>query len=76
MLLQDVKERMRDKYLYNTEDSESDYEPDDQMREKRRELFRKRKSDARKKINNCEVCGFTAKNVTGFKTRQRMKHKV
>ena len=76
MLLQDFKERMRDKYLYNTEDSESDYESDDQVREKRRELLRKKKSDARKKINNCEICGFTAKNGTALKTHQRMKYKV
>ena len=34
MLHDSFKERMRDKYLYNTEDEESDYESDDEKREK------------------------------------------
>ena len=76
MLYEDFKERMRDKYLYNTEDSESDYESNDELRERRRELFRKKKSDARRKTNNCDVCGFVAKNETGMKTHKRMKHEL
>ena len=36
MLFESFKERMRDKYLYNSEDEESDYESDDNIREKRR----------------------------------------
>ena len=75
MLQQDFKERMRDKYLYNTEDEESDYTSDDELREKRRELFRQRKTEARRKINICDICGFTAKNGSGLKTHKRMKHK-
>ena len=43
MLHEDFKERMRDKYLYNTDDTESDYEVNDEIREKRREISRKRK---------------------------------
>ena len=34
---------MRDKYLYNTEDEESDYESNDEIREKKRECFGKQK---------------------------------
>ena len=75
MLFESFKERMRDKYLYNTEDEESDYESDENIREKRRELFRRRKAEIRKKSNFCEVCSFKAKNTAGLKTHLRMKHK-
>ena len=36
MLHESFKERMRDKYLYDTDDTESDYEPDDERREERK----------------------------------------
>ena len=36
MLHESFKERMRDKYLYNTEDEDSEYESDDEIREKKR----------------------------------------
>ena len=52
MLHEDFKERMRDKYLYNTDDTESDYEANDEIREKRREISRKRKIEARRKKHN------------------------
>ena len=44
MLSLDFKERMRDKYLYNTEDEESDYKSNYEIREERRDLFRKKKA--------------------------------
>ena len=75
MLLLDFKERMRDKYLYNTEDEESDYEPNEEIREKRREEFRKVKAEARKKNINCKKCDFKAKNEAGLKTHVTKKHK-
>ena len=75
MLLLDFKERMRDKYLYNTEDEESDYEPNEEIREKRREEFRKVKAEARKKNINCKKCDFKAKNEAGLKTHITKKHK-
>ena len=75
MLFESFKERMRDKYLYNTEDEESDYESDDNIREKRREIFRTRKTEERNTSNLCQVCGFKAKNGAGLKTHHRMKHK-
>ena len=75
MLFESFKERMRDKYLYNTEDEESDYESDDNIREKRREIFRRRKAEERNNLNLCQVCNFKTKNASGLKTHQRMKHK-
>ena len=72
MLFLDFKERMRDKYLYNTEDEESDYETNDEIREKKREIFRKTKEEARRKNTNCKECDFKAKNESGLKTK---KHK-
>ena len=75
MLFESFKERMRDKYLYNTEDEESDYESDDNIREKRREIFRRKKAEIRNKSNLCELCDFKAKNSEGLKTHIRMKHK-
>ena len=75
MLSLDFKERMRDKYLYNTEDEESDYESNDEIREERRDLFRKKKAQARRKTTNCDECAFKAKNEPGLKTHQSKKHK-
>ena len=75
MLFEDFKERMRDKYLYNTEDEESDYESNDEIREKNREMFRKTKEEARRKNTNCKECDFKAKNESGLKTHVTKKHK-
>ena len=75
MLLLDFKERMRDKYLYNTEDEESEYESNDEIREKRRELFRKTKAEARKGNLNYKNWDFKAKSEAGMKTHITKKHK-
>ena len=75
MLFLDFKERMRDKYLYNTEDEESDYESNDEIREERRYLFRKKKAEARRKTTNCNEGDFKAKNDSGLKTPKTKKHK-
>ena len=77
MLLLDFEERMRDKHLYNTEDEESDYESNDEIREKKREMFRKTKAEARKNNINiiCKICDFKAKNKSGLKTHIARKHK-
>ena len=48
MLHEDFQERMRDKYLYNTDDTESDYESNDEIREKTREISRERKIEAKR----------------------------
>ena len=75
MLHEDFKERMRDKYLYNTDDTESDYELNDEIRKKRREISRKRKIEARRKNIICKLCDFKAKSEAGLKTHNRKKHK-
>ena len=77
MLFLDFKERMRDKYLYNTEDEESDYESNDEIREKKREMFRKTKAEARRNDINiiCKLCDFKGKNESGLKTHMTRKHK-
>ena len=74
MLHEDFKERMRGKYLYNTDDTESDYESNEEIREKRREISRKRKIEKRRKKVECNLCDFKAKNETGLKTHVRKKH--
>ena len=43
MLYGSFKERMRDKNMYDSDDTESDYEPDDAQRERRREESREKK---------------------------------
>ena len=74
MLHESFKERMRGKYLYNTEDEDSEYESDEEIRERNREVYRKRKSEKRRGLNICEICGFIGKNEAGLKTHMRMKH--
>ena len=64
MLQESLTERMRDKYLYSTEDEESDYESDDKKREKRRELFRNRKYQRRIKPTIVTVAALKQKNGT------------
>ena len=61
LILLDFKERMKIKYLYDSDDEESDFESDAEKREKSRELFRKQKEEQRKVRNNCELCDFTGK---------------
>ena len=75
MLFLDFKERMRDKYLYNTEDEESDYESNEDIREERRDQFRRKKAEARRKNTSCKECYFKAKNESGLKTHVTKKHK-
>ena len=75
MLFLDFKERMRDKYLYNTEDEESDYESNEDIREERRDQFRRKKAEARRKNTSCKECDFKAKNESGLKTHVTKKHK-
>ena len=74
MLFEDFKERMRDKYLYNTDDEESDYEANELIREKKRAEFRKKKELARLSGRHCGSCGYIAKSDGGLKTHQARKH--
>ena len=45
MIFESFKERMRYKYLYDSNDEKSEYEPDDELREMNRVKFRKRKEE-------------------------------
>ena len=74
LILLDLKERMKLKYLYDSDDEESDFESDAEKREKSRELFRKQKEEQKKVRNNCKLCNFTSKTPGGLKTYVRKKH--
>ena len=74
MLFLDFKERMKMKYLYDSDDEESDFESDDEKREKNRELFSKKKQEKRNMNNRCEKCDFMGKTSAGLKTHVRKKH--
>ena len=78
MLYEDFKERIKDKYLYRSEDEISDYKPDETQRKLPRQQFFRRKLDRRLNLmqnsTTSENCNFVAKNEQGLKTHVRMKH--
>ena len=74
MLFEDFKERMKIKYLYDSDDEESEYESNDEKRERSRELFSKRNQEVRNMKNKCEKCDFMGKTSAGLKTHVRKKH--
>ena len=75
MLHQDFKERMQDKYGYDSNDSESDYEPDEEIRNKNRLIFRLKKAEELRKKIKCDLCDFTTKSEVALKTHNTKKHK-
>ena len=75
MLHDDFKERVGDKYGYNSNDSESDYEPDEEIRTKNRIIFRLKKVEELKKMAKCDVCDYTTKSEVGLKSHKTKKHK-
>ena len=75
MIFESFKERMRDKYLYDSNDEESEYEPDDELREMNRVKFRKRKEEYRCKQKKCDVCSFASMSEKGLRTHMTRKHK-
>ena len=81
MLHLDFKERVTEKYGYDSNDEESDYEPDDEVRLTNRVNFRMMKvEELRKQIkgqihNKCDICEFTSKSEGGLKTHKTKKHK-
>ena len=75
MLHESFKERMRDKYLYDTEDTESDYESDEEKREKRREESREKKRLKKSSRTKCDACDFTGKTEAGLKSHKTKRHK-
>ena len=75
MLHDDFKEKMKDKYLYESDDTESDYESDEEKREKNREEFREKKRLKKSRNNKCDVCDFIGKSEAGLKSHKTKKHK-
>ena len=85
MLNDDFKELMKDKYLYSSSDEVSDYDSDEENRERNRQIFRFRKHEKRlaniiaeKRINrlDCKDCEFVAKSASGLKIHITKKHGV
>ena len=75
MLQMDFKERVQEKYGYDSNDEESDYEPDEEIRLNNRINFRLKKVEELRKRIKCEICDYTTKSETGMKTHKTKKHK-
>ena len=73
MLHDSFKERMKDKYCYSSDDTESDYESDEEIRESNREKSREKKR--LKKAVKCNQCDFAGKTEAGLKSHKTKKHK-
>ena len=63
MLLMDFKERMMNKYGFDSKDDDSEYESDENMSEKLN------------KTKKCGVCQFVGKTESGLKTHITKKHR-
>ena len=61
MLYEDLKERMKIKYGFDSNDEESDYESDEEIRET--------------KSKTCDICEFVGKTESGLKTHITKKHR-
>ena len=75
MLHEDFKERVREKYGYDTNDEESDYESDEDIRANNRMIFRLKKAEELRKKLKCDICDFTPKSEVGLKSHKTKKHK-
>ena len=75
MLHMDFKERVQEKYGYDTNDEESDYQPEEEKRLIKRINFRLRKVEELRKNFKCDICDYTTKSETGMKTHKTKKHK-
>ena len=75
MLQMDFKERVQEKYGYNSNDSESDYESDEEKRINNRIKFRLKKVEELRKLVKCNICDYTTKTEMGLKSHKTKKHK-
>ena len=75
MLHLDFKERVQEKYGYDSNDSESDYESDEEIRINNRIRFRLKKVEELRKMVKCDICDYTTKSEVGLKTHKTKKHK-
>ena len=73
MIHESFKERVRDKYCYDTNDEDSDYEPDHDIRAKNRDHFLMKKIEEQRR--KCNVCHFVGTTVSGLKIHKNKKHK-
>ena len=79
ILYESFKERVAEKYGYDSNDEESDYEPDDKIRLNNRLNFRLKKiEEIRQKIPkniSCDICDFRSISEVGLKSHKTKKHK-
>ena len=75
MLQMDFKERVQEKYGYDSNDSESDYEPNEEIRINNRIKFRLKKVEELRKIVKCDICDYSTKSEVGLKSHKTKKHK-
>ena len=75
MLQMDFKERVQEKYGYDSNDSESDYESDEEKRINNRIKFRMKKVEELRKMVKCDICDYTTKSEVGLKSHKTKKHK-
>ena len=71
----DFKERVQEKYGYDTNDSESDYESDEEKRINNRIKFRLKKVEELRKMAKCDICDYTTKSEVELKSHKTKKHK-
>ena len=84
MLFEDFKERVKIKYLYSSNDEDSEYESDEERRELIRRDFWQRKLQERHRLVlaaqknkdgiDCKECDYVAKSENSLKTHMRRKH--
>lgn len=75
MIHESFKERMREKYGYDSDDEESDYESNDEIRENNREEFRLQKIVKTRQKKKCDICDFRGKTEAGLQTHKTEKHR-
>ena len=70
----DFKERVQEKYGYDSNDSESEYESDEEKRTNNRIKFTLKKVEELRKTVKCVMCDFTTKSEVGLKSHKTKKH--
>ena len=60
---------------YDSNDEESDYGSDMDIRANNRMIFRLKKAEELRKKIKCDICDFTTKSEVGLKSHKTKKHK-
>ena len=71
----DFVERAWEKYVYDSNDEESEYESDEETKKNNRLIFRLKKVEELRKKIKCDICDFTTKSEVGLKSHKTKKHK-